>query len=38
MVIILYTLDVHDENGVIGCRQLPNIEIERLDGDIFSTS
>lgn len=29
-------LDVHDELGVVGCRQLPNIEIERLDGDIFS--
>lgn len=30
-------LDVDDENGIVGSRQLPNIEIERLDGDIFST-
>lgn len=26
-------LNLHDEDGVIGCRQLPTIEIERLDAN-----
>lgn len=29
-------LDVDGENGIIGCKQLPNIEIERDDGDLLN--
>lgn len=29
-------LDVDGENGIVGCKQLPNIEIERDEGDLFN--
>ena len=37
MVMILYTLKIDPEKGVIGCRQLPNVEIERVESGSFPT-
>lgn len=28
-------LDIHPEKGIVGCKQLPTIEIEREDGDLL---
>ena len=28
-------LKIDPENGIIGCNQLPNIEIERTEGDVY---
>lgn len=30
-------LDIDDENGIVNCKQLPNIEIERHEGDVYNS-
>ena len=30
-------LDIDDENGITNCKQLPNIEIERHEGDVYNS-
>lgn len=30
-------LDIDDKNGIVNCKQLPNIEIERHEGDVYNS-